>query len=38
VSALRGLRHLHSGQIGDYVTWWTAGVAVLGGVCLLALT
>ncbi|HEY2772262.1 MAG TPA: proton-conducting transporter membrane subunit [Solirubrobacteraceae bacterium] len=35
---VRGLRHLHSGQIGDYVTWWTAGAAVIGGVCLLALS
>jgi multicomponent Na+:H+ antiporter subunit D len=36
--ALRALRHLHSGQIGDYITWWTAGAAVIGGVCLVALT
>jgi multicomponent Na+:H+ antiporter subunit D len=36
--ALVGLRHLHSGQIGDYITWWTAGTAVLGGACLLSLT
>jgi multicomponent Na+:H+ antiporter subunit D len=37
-SGLRTLRHLHSGEIGDYIAWWTAGTAVLGGVCLLALT
>jgi multicomponent Na+:H+ antiporter subunit D len=36
--ALRGLRALHSGQIGDYIAWWTAGASVLGGVCLVALT
>jgi multicomponent Na+:H+ antiporter subunit D len=36
--ALRGLRHLHSGHIGDYIAWWTAGAGALGGVCLLALT
>jgi len=35
--AVRRLRHLHSGQIGDYVAWWSAGASVLGGVCLLAL-
>ncbi len=35
--ALLTLRHLHSGQIGDYIAWWTAGTAVLGGVCLVAL-
>ena len=28
---------LHSGHIGDYIAWWTAGASVLGGVCLLAL-
>jgi multicomponent Na+:H+ antiporter subunit D len=36
--ALHGLRLLHSGHIGDYIAWWTAGASVLGGVCLLALT
>jgi hypothetical protein len=25
------LRHVHSGAIGDYVTWLVVGVAVLGG-------
>jgi multicomponent Na+:H+ antiporter subunit D len=34
---LKALRHLHSGEIGDYIAWWTAGTAVLGGACLLAL-
>ncbi|MGZ4254198.1 MAG: complex I subunit 5 family protein [Solirubrobacteraceae bacterium] len=37
-AALRRLRHLHSGEIGDYIAWWTAGASVLGAVCLLALT
>jgi multicomponent Na+:H+ antiporter subunit D len=36
--ALVTLRRLHSGEIGDYIAWWTAGTAVLGGACLLALT
>jgi multicomponent Na+:H+ antiporter subunit D len=39
-SALRftaGVRALHSGHIGDYIAWWTAGVAVVGSVCLLTL-
>lgn len=36
--ALRGLRHLDSGHIGDYIAWWTAGASALGAVCLLALT
>ncbi len=34
---VRGLRGLHSGHIGDYIAWWTAGASLLGGVCLLAL-
>jgi multicomponent Na+:H+ antiporter subunit D len=37
-AALRKLRHLHSGEIGDYIAWWTAGASVLGAVCLFALT
>jgi multicomponent Na+:H+ antiporter subunit D len=37
-AVLRGLRHLHSGEIGDYIAWWTAGASALGAVCLLALT
>ena len=36
-NGLRGLRHLHSGHVGDYIAWWSAGASVLGGVCLLAL-
>ena len=36
-NGLRGLRHLHSGHIGDYIAWWTAGASVLGGVCLIVL-
>jgi multicomponent Na+:H+ antiporter subunit D len=35
--AVRGLRHLHSGHIGDYIAWWTAGAGLIGGVCLVAL-
>lgn len=35
--ALHGLRGLHSGHIGDYIAWWTAGAGLLGAVCLLAL-
>ena len=31
------LHRLHSGHIGDYITWWTAGVSVVGGVCLITL-
>jgi multicomponent Na+:H+ antiporter subunit D len=36
-AAVIGLRHLHSGHIGDYIAWWTAGAALLGGTCLIAL-
>jgi len=36
--AAAGVLHgVHSGHIGDYITWWTAGVGVIGGVCLVAL-
>jgi multicomponent Na+:H+ antiporter subunit D len=31
------VRQLHSGHIGDYIAWWTAGVSAVGGVCLVAL-
>ncbi len=31
------VRHLHSGHIGDYIAWWSAGASLLGGVCLIAL-
>ncbi len=37
-AALLRLRHLHSGEIGDYIAWWTAGASLLGTVCLVALT
>ena len=36
-TAVAGLRGLHSGHVGDYVAWWTAGASALGAVCLLAL-
>jgi multicomponent Na+:H+ antiporter subunit D len=32
-----GLRALHSGHIGEYIAWWTAGAAVLGGTSLIFL-
>ncbi len=35
--AAHGVRALHSGHIGDYIAWWTAGASLLGAVCLLAL-
>jgi multicomponent Na+:H+ antiporter subunit D len=35
--AVRRLRQLHSGHIGDYIAWWTTGAGLLGGACLLAL-
>jgi multicomponent Na+:H+ antiporter subunit D len=37
-SAAHGLRGLHSGHVGDYIAWWTAGSGVFGGVCLLVLS
>jgi multicomponent Na+:H+ antiporter subunit D len=37
VVALGGLRGLHSGHIGDYIAWWTAGAAALGGASLIFL-
>jgi multicomponent Na+:H+ antiporter subunit D len=36
--AIGGFRQLHSGHIGDYITWWTVGAAVLGAASLLLLT
>jgi multicomponent Na+:H+ antiporter subunit D len=33
-----GLKALHGGAVGDYVTWIVTGTAVLGGVCALVLT
>jgi multicomponent Na+:H+ antiporter subunit D len=35
--ALTVVRNLHSGHIGDYIAWWSAGASVIGGICLLAL-
>jgi multicomponent Na+:H+ antiporter subunit D len=35
--AVGGLRQLHSGHIGDYIAWWTAGAATLGGASLIFL-
>lgn len=35
--ALHALRDAHSGHIGDYIAWWTAGASLLGAICLLAL-
>jgi multicomponent Na+:H+ antiporter subunit D len=32
-----GLRALHSGHIGDYIAWWTAGAAAFGGTALIFL-
>jgi multicomponent Na+:H+ antiporter subunit D len=37
VLAVGGLRELHSGHIGDYIAWWTAGAAALGGASLIFL-
>jgi multicomponent Na+:H+ antiporter subunit D len=37
-AGLRRVRHLHSGEIGDYIAWWTVGASLLGAVCLIALT
>lgn len=34
---VHGLRAVHSGLIGDYVTWLTVGTAVIGAVCVLEL-
>jgi multicomponent Na+:H+ antiporter subunit D len=38
VAAVGALRALHSGHIGDYIAWWTAGAALLGGSSLMLLT
>ncbi len=35
--AVAVLRGLHDGHIGDYIAWWSAGVSLIGGVCLAAL-
>jgi multicomponent Na+:H+ antiporter subunit D len=36
-AALTALRELHSGHIGDYIAWWTAGAAMLGAASLILL-
>ena len=36
-AALTALRRLHSGHIGDYIAWWTAAAAMLGGASLILL-
>jgi multicomponent Na+:H+ antiporter subunit D len=36
-SVVRRLRRLHSGHIGDYIAWWSAGASALGAVCLVVL-
>jgi multicomponent Na+:H+ antiporter subunit D len=35
--AVMALRRLHSGHIGDYIAWWTAGAATLGAAALVFL-
>jgi multicomponent Na+:H+ antiporter subunit D len=35
--ALLGLRELHSGHVGDYVTWLVVGTVVLGGIFAVSL-
>jgi multicomponent Na+:H+ antiporter subunit D len=37
-AALSALRGLHSGHIGDYIAWWTATAAALGGASLILLS
>ncbi len=37
LAGVGALRALHSGHIGDYIAWWTAGAATLGGASLLLL-
>jgi multicomponent Na+:H+ antiporter subunit D len=37
LGAVVALRRLHSGHIGDYIAWWTAGAATLGGASLIFL-
>jgi multicomponent Na+:H+ antiporter subunit D len=36
-SAVAAVRRLHSGHIGDYIAWWSAGVSLVSGICLVAL-
>ena len=35
-AAVDALRAAHSGHVGDYVAWWTFGMAVVGGLVLWA--
>jgi hypothetical protein len=37
-TGLGHLRSLHTGYVGDYVTWLVAGAALLGGLFALTLT
>jgi multicomponent Na+:H+ antiporter subunit D len=37
LAAVHGLRRLHSGHVGDYIAWWTAGTSLIGAACLLGL-
>jgi multicomponent Na+:H+ antiporter subunit D len=37
IGALSGLRTLHSGRVGDYIAWFTFGLATLGGLFALTL-
>jgi multicomponent Na+:H+ antiporter subunit D len=37
LAAVIALRRLHSGHIGDYIAWWAAGAATLGGASLIFL-
>jgi multicomponent Na+:H+ antiporter subunit D len=37
LGAVIALRRLHTGHIGDYIAWWTAGAAALGGASLIFL-
>ncbi|MBV9818829.1 MAG: hypothetical protein JOZ07_10825 [Solirubrobacterales bacterium] len=36
-NAVGVVRGLHNGHIGDYIAWWSAGVSLIGGICLIAL-
>jgi multicomponent Na+:H+ antiporter subunit D len=36
-TGLELVRDVHSGHIGDYVAWWSLGVSLIGGACLIGL-
>ena len=36
-SAVAVVRGVHDGHIGDYIAWWSAGVSLIGGICLVTL-